>query len=165
MLAGVFTEGALSQLKSLGFSVAYFPYNAVIEAFKVVNIDARFDERTPDAEFAAKMNQWNLSASEKVRVCEALVALNKSELDNFMETLQGSVERKIKSIRVFPLHGIAVEWPSLDEALDFIKRYDEGATNAKLVKYEVHVRFVNGDKIVGEFGARAEALDFLGSFR
>ena len=111
------------------------------------------------------MNQWNLSASEKVRVCEALVALNKSELDNFMETLQGSVERKIKSIRVFPLHGIAVEWPSLDEALDFIKRYDEGATNAKLVKYEVHVRFVNGDKIVGEFGARAEALDFLGSFR
>ncbi|MBK9793853.1 MAG: hypothetical protein IPP60_12380 [Sphingobacteriales bacterium] len=33
VLAGVFTEGALSQLKSLGFGVLYFPYDTVVKHF------------------------------------------------------------------------------------------------------------------------------------
>src|SRR3989337_2854442 len=33
ILAGVFTEGALTQLKSLGFHILYFPYNSIVEAF------------------------------------------------------------------------------------------------------------------------------------
>ena len=47
VLAGVFTAGAITQLKSLGFSVAYFTYESVVEAFSVVGIDARSNEKTP----------------------------------------------------------------------------------------------------------------------
>src|SRR5438094_5564481 len=48
VLAGEFTEGALSQLDSLGFAIAYFPYKTVLEAFSTVGIDASADERTAD---------------------------------------------------------------------------------------------------------------------
>ena len=34
ILAGVFTDGAITQLESLGFSVLVFPYQTVIDAFK-----------------------------------------------------------------------------------------------------------------------------------
>ena len=49
VLAGVFTDGALNQMKSLGFSVLFFPYEKVIAAFNQVSIDAYYDEDTPDA--------------------------------------------------------------------------------------------------------------------
>src|SRR2546426_5412878 len=44
VLAGVFTEGALAQLRSLGFCVLHFSYESVISAFKDYRIDAAFDE-------------------------------------------------------------------------------------------------------------------------
>jgi hypothetical protein len=40
VLAGVFTEGALQQLKSLGFTVLYFPYESVVAVFRTFGIDA-----------------------------------------------------------------------------------------------------------------------------
>ncbi len=40
ILAGDFTEGAITQLKSLGFSVLYFPYETLIKAFSIEGIDA-----------------------------------------------------------------------------------------------------------------------------
>src|SRR5437016_5100811 len=59
VLAGEFTEGAISQLVSLGFVVAYFPYETVVKAFSIVGIDASSDEGTPDSKFAARMKKWN----------------------------------------------------------------------------------------------------------
>jgi len=166
VLAGVFTEGALSQLKSLGFAVAYFPYEKIINTFQVVGIDAAFDETTPDAKLARKMALWNrLSSPAKAKVFHSLIVFNRGELDQFMAALKQSIERKIKSIRIVPLHGSAVEWRTLDEAVAFVKNYNEGPSTFTLIRYEVQVLFLNGDKVVGEFGARADALAFLESFR
>ena len=44
ILAGVFTEGSITQLHSHGFHVVYFSYESMVAAFKRVGIDARFDE-------------------------------------------------------------------------------------------------------------------------
>jgi hypothetical protein len=55
IVAGVFTEGALTQLRSLGFKVLYFPHDTVVEAFRAAGVNAAFDEETPDAEFARKV--------------------------------------------------------------------------------------------------------------
>ena len=51
ILGGVFTDGALTQLRSLNFKVLYFPYEKIVKAFKSVGIDASFDEETPESEF------------------------------------------------------------------------------------------------------------------
>src|SRR5437762_8090007 len=40
ILAGVFTEGALAQLQSLGFAVVYFRYETIVKVFRRVGINA-----------------------------------------------------------------------------------------------------------------------------
>jgi hypothetical protein len=47
VLAGVFTDGSLNQLRSHGFAVLYFPYESIIAAFAASGIDAAFDETRP----------------------------------------------------------------------------------------------------------------------
>ena len=54
VLAGVFTEASLEQLRSLGFHVLYFPYDTIVAAFASSNIDVAFDENTPDKTFLNK---------------------------------------------------------------------------------------------------------------
>jgi len=51
VLAGVFTEGSLEQLRSLGFQVLYFPYTTLVSAFGSESIDIEFDESTADEVF------------------------------------------------------------------------------------------------------------------
>jgi hypothetical protein len=51
IIAGLFTEGSIQQLKSVGFHVLYFPYDTIIAAFNIVKIDVKFDESTPDEDF------------------------------------------------------------------------------------------------------------------
>jgi hypothetical protein len=48
ILAGEFTMGAITQLQSVGFSVLYFSYHSVADAFGRAGVDARFDEDTED---------------------------------------------------------------------------------------------------------------------
>jgi len=55
VLAGVFTNGALTQLKSLGFGVLYFPYETVVIALSKFGINAAFEEKTAEADFRKKL--------------------------------------------------------------------------------------------------------------
>jgi len=57
VLAGVFTQNSLDQLKSVGFRVVYIPYQGVMESFAKIGINARFDESTPDEDFAECVRQ------------------------------------------------------------------------------------------------------------
>jgi hypothetical protein len=65
ILAGVFTDGALTQLRSLGFTILYFPYSSVVRVFRKFGIDASFDENTPDAEFQKKVVAFQSLADKK----------------------------------------------------------------------------------------------------
>lgn len=164
ILAGVFTDGAIKQLRSLGFSVLYFPYQTVVEAFDRIGIDAAFDERTADAEFARRIRAWDASIrSRQLSVSRTLVDINKREVQTFFESLRRVVTRRLASVRVLPLHGNSHELRSLQEAIDFVQGYEEG--NSKpLVKYEIQVRYNNGDRIEGQFADKVGAVTFLRSF-
>src|SRR2546425_6556004 len=108
ILAGDFTEKALSQLRSLGFTVLYFPYKNVVRAFSLVNIGAAFDEDTPDSEYAQQILAWEaLSVEEYTSVASALIKDHAEEVAQFMHALKQAITRKIESVRVLPLHGTA----------------------------------------------------------
>lgn len=165
VLAGVFTKGALSQLKSLGFSVAYLPYETVLKAFATVGIDASSDESTPDDDFEEKFRLWDaLKQSQKAKVGQTLAHINAGEVKTFIEALRTVTMRTIKSVRILPLHGHLFECPNVEEAISFIKAYKEQGLFHPLVRYEVQVIYINGDKISGEFGEKDAAIDFLTSY-
>jgi hypothetical protein len=166
ILAGVYTSGALEQLRSSGFRILYFSYASVMEAFRTVGVDVRFDEKTPDKEFAAKMAKWKkVSAQRRGKVWEKLVELNRQSVDEFMSHLERCVRRQITAVRITPLHGAAKDCVTVAEAITFVDRYNETAPAGPLVKYEVAIRYDNGDKIAGEFQDKATTVEFLHAYQ
>lgn len=166
VLAGVYTAGALEQLRSVGFKILYFPYDSVIEAFGTVGVNVRFDEETPDNDFDVRMAHWEtVSVRRRKRVWAKLLKLNRRNVEDFMAHLDRAVRRQITAVRVTPLHGAAKDCATVDEAISFMDGYDETAPTEPLVKYEVSIRYDNGDKIAGEFQDKATSVEFLQAYQ
>ncbi|MBX9678880.1 MAG: hypothetical protein K2X38_08940 [Gemmataceae bacterium] len=166
ILAGEYTAGALNQLKSIGFKVFYLTYESVIEAFDSVGVDARFDETTPDAEFDRKLQQWAaIDKAKRPRVWKRLLKLNKQSLDDFMLNLERAVVRQINAVRVVPLHGTGMDCVTVTDAISFVQSYNEAAPTGPLVKYEIIIRYDNGNKVEGQFQDRAATIEFLTAYQ
>lgn len=164
VLAGIFTSGALSQLKSNGFAVLYFPYETVIKAFKKHGIDAAFDEKTAEVDFRKKIDSW-IKLQNKEDVAKELVKLNKKEVDKFLESLTHSVSRFIERIILLPLHGKGTETSSITEAIKLVEQYSESQSKLPLSRYEVIIRYNTGDKIEASFKDKKDCVKFLESYK
>ena len=166
IIAGDWTNGALSQLRSLGFVILYIPIESVRTAFKIVGIDAFFEEDTPDSEIDEKVHLWNsLSLEQKSSVAKELISLNMDAVKGFMEALSRAVTREIELIRILPLHGTLFQWESIEEAIDFIQEYAENGNEHPVDRYEVEIRYNNGDNIKGQFVNKEGAIEFLQSYQ
>jgi len=163
ILAGVFTEAALTQLKSLGFSVLYFSYETVIKAFAKFGINADFDESTSEKEFKKKISGWQ-KISDKAEVAKELLKLNKKDVNDFFDALTNSVSRYIDSVFILPLHGKESALQTVTDAIEFLKKYSEGDTKQPLVKYEIIIRYNTGDKIDAFFKDKKDAIKFLETY-
>ncbi len=163
VLAGVFTEGALNQLKSLDFGVLYFPYDTVIKAFKKAKINADFDEKTSEQDFRTKIDSWQ-NLVDKAVVAKELLLLNKKEVDQFFNLLSESVSRFIESVLIFPLHGQESSVKTVAEAIDYITKYSEDKPKQPIVKYEIIIRYNTGDKIEASFKGKKDAIKFLETY-
>lgn len=162
ILAGVFTKGALDQLKSLGFSIVYISYQSIVAAFEKLQIPARFDENTPDDEFSDKVKALEqLTATQRTRLKKALLTKHRSDIDRFLGDLSAAITRRIDGIVILLLHGVSHEVVSVSEAVSYIESYDKGMLTQPLCRYEIQVRYNNGDTIVGSFNSRNDAIQFL----
>ena len=84
ILAGVFTNGSLTQMRTSGFDVVLFPYDSIVAAFASVGINAKFDEGTSDAIFANTINQIDAPTSQRrTGFKQHLVQSNQALLDQF----------------------------------------------------------------------------------
>jgi hypothetical protein len=166
ILAGVFTDGALAQLKSLGFHILFFPYNSIVEAFQAVGVDASFDEDTPEKEFRKKISRWNaLSKKRRHGVAEHVVRKHRQDIDDCFDALDKTVTRRIDKITVIPLHGRETEWSSVTEAIAFLSSYEAAFVESRVFKYEIHIQYNNGDRITAEFRDKTAALEFLKKYK
>lgn len=162
VLAGVFTENSLQQLRSHGFAIVYIPYQSIVDAFARANIDASSHEGTPDEEFRAKVDAYAaLSKRRRQRIRDYLLTAHSKELDGFLKSLEGMLERKVVKSLIATLHGKTREVASVSEAVAFIRGYDESLAVSGFVRYELHVKYNNGDKIEGEFQDKQRAISFL----
>lgn len=166
ILAGVFTDGALNQLRSLGFSVLYFSYESVVKAFKVYRIDASSEEGTPDAQFQKKVAAYEaLSHKKRAALAKTLLATQKPDVVQFMSALEKVVSRRLDRIIVLPLHGTTVEHASVGDAIKFIEAYKERGGEQPIARYETEVRYNNDDSIRGTFRDKADAIAFLRTYQ
>ena len=162
VLAGVFTEGSLDQLRSHGFQILYFPYDNLIEAFATVGIDIRFDERTSDEVFRQCVKTIeNMPPATMQRVKEHLVAANQQELLSFMGSLEQRLARMVEKVVIIPLYGQSDEFSTIEDALRFLNQYRIREELPDFRKYEILVTFTNGDRAEGSFKEKTKVQDFL----
>lgn len=163
VLAGVFTKGALTQLKSLGFGVLYFPYETVIKAFSKAGIDATFDEKTAETDFKKKIESWN-KLSNKGDIAKELLRLNKKSVDEFLNVLSHTISRYIEQVIILPLHGQETVSNSVTEAVNFLQKYSENKLKLPLSKYEIIIKYNTGDRIEASFKNKKDSIKFLETY-
>jgi len=154
----------LAQLRSHHFEVLYYPYDSVKAAFATVGIDASFEESTSDEELRKKVDAYKaLSDEKREKIVCSLRKRHSRELSAFLESLRTTLKRSIRTVVIIPLHGRMHKMGSLKRAIDFLGRYDEKISNGRFMRYELIVRYSNGDEVRGEFGDKSGALHFLNS--
>jgi hypothetical protein len=176
VLAGVFTKGSLDQLRSSGFTVAYIPYRTILRVFATVGIDASFDESSKESELRAKVRQYEALGPQQVRTIKKAFLSPPKDKDRrghtddapmaqFLAALDASLSRGVQGVTVIVLHGTAQQLASVPDAISFLQGYDDSRPSPALaLKYEVDVRYNNGDVIHGVFQQKAEAIRFLQTF-
>lgn len=164
VLAGVFTQASLSQLRSHGFTLLFFPYESVVSAFKAAGIDASFDENSTDAEMSHKVRKYqSLSPKLQNLIPTSLLRRHRKEVIDFITALQVTLTRKVTGIYVLPLHGLENVLSRVADAIDFIVNCDETKLAGNFIRYEITVRYNNGDEIRGQFKDKSTAIGFLRS--
>ena len=166
ILAGVFTQGALGQLESKGFKILYLEYDNIVKSFSSVGINASFNESTPEVEFQNKIAQWDKLPMENITsIKNQLLSLEKVKINNFIDTLQHSFSRLIQQVNIIVLHGLSQQVATIQNAIEYIHNYlDTQSTSAPALKYEIDIRYNNGDVIHAIFQNKTEALKFLRTF-
>ena len=162
VLAGVFTEGSLDQLRSLGFHVLYFPYESLVAAFQLEGIDVAFDESTPDRVFRQTTARIeNTPPDTMARIRTHLVAANQAAIDSFFVSLRQRLGRYVTRVVVIPLYGRVNEFATIEDAVRFLDRHMIYEGSGEFRKYEIRVNFSNGDKVEAFIEAKDKVKEFL----
>ena len=167
ILSGQFTGNALEQLKKDNFHVLYIPFDKLVRAFKVCGFDIFFDEGTKESDLRKKYVCVSKKTSRQLleSVREEILSSCRTEIDNFIAELSASYRRKVKSVRILPLHGKCTEVMDVWQAIEFINEYSTMPIHHELQYIEVFVSYNNGTSIHCQFREKAEAVDFLERLR
>ena len=162
VLAGVFTDGSLEQLRSLGFQVLYFPYASIVKAFQLEGIGIAFDESTPDSVFKETIERIESAPPKTMaRIQKHLVRANQAEIDSFFNALKWRLGRYITRVVIIPLYGRINEFVTIEDALQFIDDHAIYEGSGEFRKYEIRVDFSNGDKVEASLEAKDKVKEFL----
>jgi hypothetical protein len=164
VLAGIFTEGAITQLQTSGFTVLYIKRETIVAAFAEAGISIDFDEQTADKEFSLCLRKLNaLSGAEKQTVIAKLKETNDAEIKAFMSKLEKTLTRFVESILVTPLFGRQSAFSKTADAANFLQNAKNlnASENNPLARIELFIRYNNGDTINTSFGNPDDAVEFL----
>ena len=166
VLAGEFTQPAIDQLKNNGFSVLYIPYKNIIAAFKDIDFDIAFDEKTADSIFYDAIKKLNsLNILEKNTLIQSIVKICEDDTNEFMTNLQYTLERHISQVILIPLFGNRYEYDSIYAAIDKLNSLDISVASGSFTRFEIIVDYNNEDTIRATFSDKKSALSFLGKLK
>ena len=163
MLTGIYTHGALDQLRSLGFHVLHFPTESVVAAFASQGIDIDFDQRTPERIFRQATDRIkNASADTMSSIRKHLIAANRKAIKVFFAALTKRLARHVTRVAsVITLYGRTNEFATINDAVKFLDQHRIHAGSGDFRKYEIRIEFSNGDKVEASLEAKAKVKEFL----
>jgi hypothetical protein len=79
----------------------------------------------------------------------------------FIAALSAVVLRQIDRILIIVLHGERHEAATVDDAIRFLQGYADDGAAKPIMRYEIEVRYNNGNTIAGSFADQDSAVAFL----
>lgn len=165
VLSGEFTNNALEQLRSQGFTVCYIDLDKMEEVFSAFGFNVIWSENTPESFFKDMVVKYQkLSKEKRYKLYEKFVSVNKVELEQFKNALVWSLSRKLERVIIIPTHGLAFPFTTVEDACSFIKGYDENNTTVPVLYYEVKVVFNTQEEYSCKCKEKAKAIEFLNNY-
>lgn len=162
VLAGEFTQPAVQQLRSQGFTVVHLSYATVVDAFAAAGIDIDFDEGSAASKFTvAGKRLAKLSTAQRMQIRQTIVDKCSAALDKFMTTLRAVLTRVVIRIVVRTAWGEERDCASVAIARQAIETIDTATPRGRFLRYELMVKYSNGDAIDASFEAASDAINFL----
>jgi hypothetical protein len=78
-----------------------------------------------------------------------------------MASLAAAVSRQIERVIVLPLHGKTYEVKTVDDAVKLLQAYDDKRGGGDVNRYEIQIRYNNGDKVEASFHDKEAAIKHL----
>ncbi|MER6670552.1 hypothetical protein ABT256_38780 [Amycolatopsis japonica] len=165
LVAGEWTQGGITHMESQGISVLHLPISQLVKAFAVEGIDFGFDESTPAEHMAAQVGKWSqIGPSGQANVVHALQMAADDQFQTFIVKLREHLSRRVQSVVILPLHGVARTAASVAEALSMLSSMEAAhptPEELELLRIEIQVRYSNTDRIEGSFTTLAGAIGWL----
>ena len=162
VLAGHFTAGSLQQLKSLDFHVVYIPYTSMVQIYAQNGVNIAFDETTPESHYTEVLSKISHGgAALQLAIISGLRAAHRVQIDEFLEKLKKKLLRHVENISIIPLFGKEYEFNTVAEVVSFINSHTPLNTDGAFRRYEIIVKYSNGDKLEASFSDKSEAERFL----
>ncbi|EET62304.1 hypothetical protein BRYFOR_05968 [Marvinbryantia formatexigens DSM 14469] len=164
VLAGEFTENALSQLRSQGFYVLYFSYSEICSLFESTGLSIHWEENTSESELQNIVDSFRaLKEEQKNRLLQNFFTTYQDRLKKLADALCEALDTTVSEVVVTPVHGITRILESVDDAVKFIADYDE-ASMAPVLRYEISVRYSSGDEYMMKCTNKTKAIQFLNQY-
>lgn len=162
VVGGIFTAGSLDQLRSHDFNVVYFPYDSVLHSFAKHGLDVSSNEDTSEEELQRRVDAYDrTSSSTREELAETIRETHREQIEDFLKPLDRCIRRSVTQVLVLPLSGDSRMFDRVEDAVRFILSYDQEASVASFVRYELQVRYSNGDEVRGIYQERDSAIEFL----
>lgn len=166
ILAGEYTEGGKKQLTSHNITVLHVPFTVLADSFKEYGVDLSYPESASNDRKRSIIRRWGGLSKERIKQVENhLKAAIEEEYSAFKNALERSLLRTIEAIVILPLYGSELVFRSVNEAIHTLSDLkDEQLAPHKFIKYEIQIRFGNGDRVEGTFHSKDKAMEFLKTF-
>ena len=162
VLAGEFTEPSLEQFKSNRFNLIYCSYETMLQAFASEGLDVASEEDTSDGALQDKVVAFErLNQSQREQISAQIREVHSEQFRNFFNSLRNSLRRRVEYILVLPLYGSQHRFDTIDDAVQYISSHESAKPPLEFVKYELNVRYSNGDEIRGIFHDKEQGIEFL----
>ncbi len=166
IVAGEYTNGGKNQLISHGITVLHVPFETVATCFRQQGIELDYPEDAPDSLKRTVIERWEALSTRRLNAIKtALRKAIEQDYAEFKQELEKSLLGRVTLVRILPLYGKEMVFSSVSDAVNAMTTFTSPATRRfDFIRFEVQVRFANGDAIEGRFQDKDGAVKFIMMF-
>ena len=165
VLVGDFTDGAIKQMRSRNIEVLHIPASKLTDAFMIKKITLDYpDDALDDLKRELIHSIDTLSEKDLMEIKQEFLSSINGDYQKFEKKLEIALSRRVQSVTVIHLFGDQIIFDSVAKAIEGIENYSTSPKMGDFVRFELYIRFTNGDKIDGSFQERKDSIAFLKQF-